>query len=386
VTLPLDGVRVLDLTRNLAGPYAAMILAELGADVVKVESPDGDDTRQWGPPFWDDEGPVFLAANRNKRSIVLDLRTDEARAAMEGLCRRSDVLLESFRPDALERLGYGYAWARSVNPGVLYCSVTPYGDGGPLRDRPGYDPLIQAFSGIMSVTGEPDRAPVRVGVSVIDMGTGMWAAMSVLAALLQRQRDGRGRRIVTSLYETGLAWMSYHLASYWGAGEAPGRYGSAASMIVPYQAFPTRDGHLMIAAPNDGLFGRLCAALGHAEWAADARFAHNPDRVAHRDELTALIGEATSGRSTEELAASLQAAGVPCSPIRDAAGAAQDPQTLASGMVQALDHPAIDGFRSLGLPFLLDGERPPLRRPPPGLGEHQAEVLEELGLTARQEA
>jgi formyl-CoA transferase/CoA:oxalate CoA-transferase len=386
VTLPLDGVRVLDLTRNLAGPYAAMILAELGADVVKVESPDGDDTRQWGPPFWDGEGPVFLAANRNKRSIVLDLRTDEARAAMERLCRRSDVLLESFRPDALERLGYGYAWARSVNPGVLYCSVTPYGDGGPLRDRPGYDPLIQAFSGIMSVTGEPDRAPVRVGVSVIDMGTGMWAAMSVLAALLQRQRDGRGRRIVTSLYETGLAWMSYHLASYWGAGEAPGRYGSAASMIVPYQAFPTRDGHLMIAAPNDGLFGRLCAALGHAEWAADARFAHNPDRVAHRDELTALIGEATSGRSTEELAASLQAAGVPCSPIRDAAGAAQDPQTLASGMVQALDHPAIDGFRSLGLPFLLDGERPPLRRPPPGLGEHQAEVLEELGLTARQEA
>jgi formyl-CoA transferase/CoA:oxalate CoA-transferase len=386
VTLPLDGVRVLDLTRNLAGPYAAMILAELGADVVKVESPDGDDTRQWGPPFWDGEGPVFLAANRNKRSIVLDLRTDEARAAMERLCRRSDVLLESFRPDALERLGYGYAWARSVNPGVLYCSVTPYGDGGPLRDRPGYDPLIQAFSGIMSVTGEPDRAPVRVGVSVIDMGTGMWAAMSVLAALLQRQRDGRGRRIVTSLYETGLAWMSYHLASYWGAGEAPGRYGSAASMIVPYQAFPTRDGHLMIAAPNDGLFGRLCAALGHAEWAADARFAHNPDRVAHRDELTALIGEATSGHSTEELAASLRAAGVPCSPIRDAAGAAQDPQTLASGMVQALDHPAIDGFRSLGLPFLLDGERPPLRRPPPGLGEHQAEVLEELGLTARQEA
>jgi formyl-CoA transferase/CoA:oxalate CoA-transferase len=386
VTLPLDGVRVLDLTRNLAGPYAAMILAELGADVVKVESPDGDDTRQWGPPFWDGEGPVFLAANRNKRSIVLDLRTDEARAAMDLLCRRSDVLLESFRPDALERLGYGYAWARSVNPGVVYCSVTPYGDGGPLRDRPGYDPLIQAFSGIMSVTGEPDRAPVRVGVSVIDMGTGMWAAMSVLAALLQRRTDGRGRRIVTSLYETGLAWMSYHLASYWGAGEAPGRYGSAASMIVPYQAFPTSDGHLMIAAPNDGLFGRLCGALGHAEWAADARFAHNPDRVAHREELTALIGEATSSRPTEELAASLQAAGVPCSPIRDAAGAAADPQTLASGMVQALDHPAIDGFRSLGLPFLLDGERPPLRRPPPGLGEHQAEVLEELGLTARQEA
>jgi formyl-CoA transferase/CoA:oxalate CoA-transferase len=386
MTLPLDGVRVLDLTRNLAGPYAAMILAELGADVVKVESPDGDDTRQWGPPFWDGEAPVFLAANRNKRSIVLDLRTDGARAAMDGLCRRSDVVLESFRPDALEWLGYGYAWARSLNPRVVYCSVTPYGDGGPLRDRPGYDPLIQAFSGIMSVTGEPERTPVRVGVSVIDMGTGMWAAMSVLAALLQRGRDGRGRRIVTSLYETGLAWMSYHLASHWGDGAVPERHGSGASMIVPYQAFPTSDGHLMIAAPNDGLFGRFCAALGHPEWADDPRFAHNPDRVAHREELTALIGSATVTRTTDDLAASLQAAGVACSPIRDAAGAARDPQTLASGMVQALDHPSVGGFRSVGLPFLIDGERPPLRRPPPGLGEHQAEVLQELGLTARQEA
>lgn len=386
MTLPLDGIRVLDLTRNLAGPYATMILAELGADVVKVESPDGDDTRQWGPPFWTGQAPVFLAANRNKRSIVLDLRTDEAREVMERLCRRSDVLVESFRPGALERLGYGPGWARSLNPEIVYCSVTPYGDRGPLRDRPGYDPLMQAFSGIMSVTGEEGGAPVRAGVSVIDMGTGMWAALSVLAALVQRPRRRRGRRIVTSLYETGLAWMSYHLASFWATGEAPGRFGSAAGMIVPYQAFPTSDGHLMIAAPNDALFGRLCGALGHAEWAGDARFAHNPDRVANREELTALIAGATSGRTTDDLAAALQAAGVACSPIRDAAGAAADPQTLASGMVQALDHPAIDGFRSVGLPFLLDGERPPLRRPPPAPGEHQAEVLEELGLTARQEA
>jgi formyl-CoA transferase/CoA:oxalate CoA-transferase len=210
--------------------------------------------------------------------------------------------------------------------------------------------------------------------------------MSVLAALLQRQRDGRGSRIVASLYETGLAWMGYHLASYWAGGDVPGRHGSGASMIVPYQAFPTRDGHLMIAAPNDGLFGRLCGALGHPEWAEDPRFAHNPDRVAHREELTARIGEATAERSTEELAASLETAGVACSPIRDTAAAAANPQTLASGMVQAIEHPAVRGFRSLGLPFLLDGERPPLRRPPPELGEHQDEVLEELGLTARQEA
>lgn len=385
--LPLDGVRVLDLTRNLAGPYAAMILGELGADVVKVEQPHGgDDTRHWGPPFWGGEGPVFLAANRNKRSIVLDLRTGAAREAMARLARRSDVLLESFRPGAIDRLGYGYEWARALNPALVYCSITPYGDGGPLGDRPGYDPLIQAFAGIMSVTGEPGRPPVRAGVSLIDMGTGMWAAMSVLAALLQRRDDGRGRRIVTSLYETGLAWMSYHLATFWASGEVPGPHGSAAALIVPYQAFATADGYLMIAAPNDALFGRLCGVLGHTEWAGEPRFAHNPDRVAHREELIALIGESTACRATAELAGALEAAGVPCSAIRDAAGAAADPQTLALGIVQALEHPAIPGFRSLGLPFRVDGRRPPLRRPPPSPGQHQAEVMDELGLTARQEA
>jgi crotonobetainyl-CoA:carnitine CoA-transferase CaiB-like acyl-CoA transferase len=385
-SLPLDGVRVLDLTRNLAGPYATMILAELGADVVKVESPEGDDTRRWGPPFWEGQGPVFLAANRNKRSVVLDLRTDDAREAMTRLAGRSDVLLESFRPGAVDDLGYGFEWASSVNPGLVYCSITPYGDDGPLRDRPGYDPLIQAFSGIMSVTGEPDGEPVRAGVSVIDMGTGMWAAMAVLAALLQRREDGRGRRIVTSLYETGLTWMSYHLATLWAGGEAPGRLGTGATIIAPYQAFPTRDGRLMIGAPTDAFFARLCQVLDHPEWATDARFLHNPERVARRLELAALIEPVTADRATGELAAALRAAGVPCSPIRDIAEVDADPDTRALGIVQELDHPSIGGFRSLGLPLLMDGERPPLRRPPPELGQHQAEVLDELGMTNRQEA
>jgi formyl-CoA transferase/CoA:oxalate CoA-transferase len=383
----LRGVHVLDLSRLLPGPFLTMVLADMGADVVKVEHPDGgDDTRSWGPPFWNGHGAVFLAANRNKRAITLDLRSEEAREAMARLARRSDVLLESFRPGAIDRLGYGYEWARDLNPGLVYCSVTPYGDGGPLGDRPGYDPLIQAFSGIMSVTGEPGHPPVRAGVSVIDMGTGMWAAMAVLAALLQRREDGRGRRIVTSLYETGLAWMTYHLNAYWATGESPQPYGSAASMIVPYQAFATADGHLMIAAPNDALFGRLCGVLGHPEWADDARFAHNPDRVANREAATALLAGAAASWSTDDLVAALEAAGVPCGPIRDAAGAAGEPQTEALGIVQRLDHPAIDEFRSLGLPFVVDGQRPPLRRVPPALGEHQAEVLDELGLTARQEA
>ncbi|HKF79068.1 MAG TPA: CoA transferase [Candidatus Dormibacteraeota bacterium] len=385
--LPLRGMHVVDLTRNVAGPYAAMILGELGADVVKVENPGrGDDTREWGPPFWDGEGPIFLAMNRNKRSVSLDLRSEDAREVMTRLVGRADALLESFRPGAMDRLGYGYAWATAVNPGLVYCSVTAYGDDGPLRDRPGYDPLMQAFGGVMSVTGEPDGPPVRVGVSLVDMGTGMWAAMAVLAALLQRREDGLGRRVVTSLYETSLAWMAYHLATFWAAGESPGRHGSGAALIVPYQAFPTGDGHLMIAAPNDALFGRLCRVLGHPEWPLDPRFARNRDRVENRRELVGLVSAATAGWAAGDLCAALAEVGVPSSPIRDAAGAAGDPQTLALGIVQEADHPLVRDFRSVGLPFLVDGHRQPLRRRPPGLGEHDRDVLAELGLATPEEA
>jgi crotonobetainyl-CoA:carnitine CoA-transferase CaiB-like acyl-CoA transferase len=384
--LPLEGVEVLDLTRNVAGPYATMILAELGASVIKVEAPGrGDDTREWGPPFWDGEAPVFLAMNRNKRSITLDLRSDEAPEVLSRLARRADVLLESFRPGGLESLGYGWEWASALNPRLVYCSITPYGDRGPLRERPGYDPLMQAFAGLMSVTGDPDGSPVRTGVSVIDMGTGMWAAMAVLGTLLQRAKDGRGRRIVVSLYETSVAWMAYHLATFWASGESPGRFGSGAAMIVPYQGFPTLDGVLMVAAANDRLFARLCQTLGHAEWAEDPRFRRNRDRVAHRGELTELIAAATATRRTDELAETLLAAGVPCNPVRDTAAVAADPQTAALGIVQSIAHATVSGLRLVGLPITVDGERPPLRRPPPRLGEHDAEVRAELGLATEVE-
>jgi formyl-CoA transferase/CoA:oxalate CoA-transferase len=357
-----------------------MILAELGADVVKVEHPDrGDDTRDWGPPFWEGQGPIFLAINRNKRSITLDLKRPEASGVLSRLASRSDVLLESFRPGVMESLGFGFEWARSLNARVVYCSVTPYGDRGPLRDRPGYDPLMQAFGGIMSVTGEEGRPPVRTGISPVDMGTGMWSAMAVLAALLQRGPDGPGQRVVTSLYETTLAWMAYHLTTCWAGGETPGRLGSGTSTIAPYQAFRTADGYLVIAAGNDGLFSRLCQVLGHPEWPEDQRFSRNPDRVRHRDQLSRAIEDATAGRHTDELAALLLAAGVPCSPIRDAAQVAVDDQAAALGIFQAADHTGIAGFRSVAMPFLVDGERPPLRRVPPGLGEHNGEVLRELG-------
>jgi formyl-CoA transferase/CoA:oxalate CoA-transferase len=383
--LPLSSISVVDLTRNVAGPWAAMVLADLGADVVKVEQPQtGDDTRHWGPPFWGGESPVFLALNRNKRSLTLDLREPEARPVMERLVASTDVILESFRPGALERLGYGYEWAADRNARIIYCSITSYGEQGPLRDRPGYDPLMQACGGIMSVTGEPGRAPVRAGVSLVDMGTGMWAALAVMAALMRVRETGRGQRVASSLYETALAWMCYHLTTYWAGGEAPGRHGSGTATIAPYEAFAAEDGYLVIAAGNDGLFARLCDALGRPQWLSDARFRHNADRVRHRLALRAEIEAVTRTWRTDRLAEHLIALGLPCSPIRSVVEVAADPQALALGIFQRLCHPAIPDFQSVGLPIVLEGARPQLRRPPPRCGEHNAEVLAEMGFSPEE--
>jgi len=377
MNLPLQGLRVLDLTRNVAGPYAAMILGELGAEVVKVEHPGrGDDTRHWGPPFWEGDGPIYLAMNRNKRSITIDLGARNARPIMERLLDASDVLVESFRPGALDGLGYGYAWAADRNPRLLYCSVTPYGDRGPLRDRPGYDPLMQAFAGIMAMTGDPAGEPVRAGVSIIDMGTGMWAVIAILAALRRREATGRGERIVTALYETALEWMCYHLATHW-AGGTPRRYGSGTSTIAPYEGFATADGSLMIAAGNDALFQRLCVAIGLPQLAEDARFRGNADRVRNRDHLHEALEGATRAWMTASLAEALVAAGVPCSPIRTVPEVAADPQAAALGIFQR--HAGLGDLPSVGLPLTLDGARPPLRLAPPKRGEHNREVLLELG-------
>ena len=378
--LPLAGVRVLDFTRNVAGPFATMILGDLGADVVKIEPPDGgDDAREWGPPFWGGETPTFLALNRNKRSVALDLKAPGARPVLDRLAAASDIVVESSRPHVMDRLGYGYEWASGVNRAVIYGSITPYGDRGPLQDRPGYDPLMQAYGGLMSVTGEPGRPPVRAGTSLIDMGTGMWAAIALMGALAQRRATGAGQRIVTSLYETALMWMTYHLAAYWASGIPPRRVGSGTPMIAPYEAFATRDGYLVIAAGNDRLFARLSDALGRPAWTGDARFHRNADRVQHREALHALIEERTRERATSELAAALDAAGVPASPIRSAEDVAADPQALALGIYQTGSHPTIPALMSVGLPFLLGGDRPPLRRHPPVHGEHTREVLAELG-------
>ena len=352
----LRGKRVLDVTSSLAGPTCAQLLASLGADVVKVEPPGGDHARAWGPPFVDGEGAMFIASNAGKRSLVLDLSTGDGLARLLELVDGTDVLVQSLRPGAAESRGFGPAALRARRPELVYCSIGAFGSRGPLRMEAGYDPLLQAASGIMSVTGESGRPPVRVGVSLIDLATGLWAAFGIVAAL---QRGG-GALVEVSLYETALWLLNYQLVGYLGTGEVPGREGSAFAQIAPYQVFSTRDGELMIVAGNDKLFRALCAVL---QIEPDDRFATNPQRVTARGELAAIIEERTRTWSTEELLKALVAAGIPASPVRDVGEAARHEQTLALGILQQLG-----GFTTVAQPISFDGDRLLHPSPPPPLG------------------
>ena len=385
----LAGVRVVDLTRNLAGPFCTMVLGELGADVIKIETPrGGDDTRAWAPLTEDGESPMFWSANRNKRSIAIDLNSPEGVTVVEQLARRSDVVVESFRPGALERRGLGFDSLSAAHPALIYCSISAFGPVGPRSNEPGYDPVIQAATGIMSITGDPDGPPARLGVGAVDLGAGLWAVIGVLLALARRERTGRGCRVDTSLFETGAWWLSYHVAGFLATGLEPARHGSASPAIAPYEAFETREGRLFVAAGNDNLFRTLCAAIELPAVAGDPRFASNALRVENVQALRAVLTERLRSRSASEWEVVLKGHGLPCSHVASVGEFTLDPQVAALDLLVQVDgrRPDREGARLVGTPLLVDGARAAPRLGPPRLGEHTDEVLEELGLDSRRVA
>jgi crotonobetainyl-CoA:carnitine CoA-transferase CaiB-like acyl-CoA transferase len=378
--LPLAGVRVVDVTTSIAGPYCAEILAALGADVVKIERPDtGDDGRAWGPPFWNGESAMFLAVNAGKRSLAVSLSEQRGREVVLRLAERSDVFLQSLRPGLAKRIGLGADELRASNGRLVYCSVGAYGHTGPLREEPGYDALMQAAGGLISMTGEPGHSGVRVGSSLIDMGTGMWSALGIVSALLERERTGDGAVVDTSLYETALGYIGYHLVGYLADGTVPTREGTVFPMVAPYQVFPTRDGELMVAGGNDRLFRLLCDALGQPELTDDPRFRTNPDRVRNRDALVEFVSARLREDDSSYWQERLTEAGVPAARVADVADVVAAEQTQALGLLQPVEHREIPGLRLPALPLSFDGERATHASAPPAVGEHTAEILRELG-------
>ncbi|MDQ5819443.1 MAG: CoA transferase, partial [Actinomycetota bacterium] len=372
--LPLEGVRVLDLSRVLAGPYATMVLADLGADVIKVEHPErGDDTRHWGPPFAGGESAYFLSVNRNKRSIGVDLKTEEGLERVKKLAAGSDVVIENLRRGALEKLGLGYEALRETNPGLVYCSITGFGPGKD-QDRPGYDFLIQARGGIMGITGFPDGEPTKVGVAIADIVCGLYAATAVLAALHRRSETGEGAHIEVPLFETQLSWLANRAQEYLVSGEDKGRMGNAHPTIVPYQTFDASDKPIAVAVGNNTQFANLCKAIGREEFAQDERYATNPDRVANREDLVEVLQWEFSKKTADEWVEEIRDAGVPCGPVNALADVFTDEHVLSSGILRDVAHPAAGMLKMLASPVLVDGGRLPIRRPPPTLGQHTEEL------------
>lgn len=373
----LNGIRVVELGQILAGPFAAEILGDLGADVIKVEKPNGgDDARGWGPPYWEGDAALFHQINRNKRSVTLDLKSPAGIDKLLKLIATADVFVHNMRPGAIETLDLGADRLRKLFPKLIYADIGAFGHVGPLKMRPGYELLLQAFSGVMSITGERDGMPVRAGPSINDLGTGMWAAIGILAALLRRASTGEGCLLQTSLFETALCWTGVPVVNHLASGQRPERLGSAHASVMPYGAFPTATGPLIVAAGNDRLFERLADALGNPPWAKDARFATNDGRVRAREDLERLLVAALAAKPRDEWISLFEAKGIPCAPIMEIPEVLAHEQTRALGMIQST--PESDEIRLVGLPLSIDGERPQARRPRLKLGADTGDVLREV--------
>lgn len=380
---PLEGLRVLDLSRVLAGPVCSMLLGDLGADVLKVEQPGvGDETRSWGPPFTKGESAYFLAINRNKRSLTLNLKDLRGLALLTRLVQASDILIQNFRPGTLERLGLGYAEAARLNGRLIYASLTAYGSSGLGAAKPGYDFIAQGVGGLMSITGLPDGPPTKVGVAVVDVVAGLLLTGLILAALHRRERTGRGEEVETSLLQAAVALLINVASNYLVSGEAPGRWGNAHANIVPYQTFATADGHLNVAIANDGLWRTFCQIIGEPAWAEDPEFATNAARTRNREQLVPLLAARFARLPTAAWLPRLEAAGLPCGSVNTVAEVLADPAVRHLKMVQEVEHPTLGKVPLLGIPFTLAGSPPVIHRPPPRFGEHTGEVLGEvLGLS-----
>ncbi|RLF93770.1 CoA transferase [Thermococci archaeon] len=375
----LEGIKVLDLSRALAGPYCTMLLGDMGADVIKIERPGkGDDSRAWGPPFIEGESAYFLSINRNKKSITLNLKSEKGKEILFKLIKISDVLIETNRPGVMEKLGLSFEEVKKVNPKIVYCSISGFGQTGPYKLRPGFDQVIQGMGGLMSITGEENRPPIKVGVAITDVGAGMYAAIGILAALLRRDKTGKGEYIDVSMLDGTISWLTYQSGRYFASGEVPKPMGSGHPLIVPYQAFKTKDIYINIAVGNDSLWRKFCETIG-LNIADDPKFSTNAKRVENKEELIKILNEILSKKTGKEWLEILNKAGIPCGPIYKLNDIFSDPHVLSRGMVSEIEHPKAGKIKLTGVPIKFKNSPGKIRLHPPLLGENNFEILEEIG-------
>jgi crotonobetainyl-CoA:carnitine CoA-transferase CaiB-like acyl-CoA transferase len=374
---PLEGITIVDLSRILSGPYCTMTLADLGAEVIKIESPEGDDTRQWGPPFIQDESAYFLSVNRNKKSVVLNLKIDKDREIFLKLVESADVVVENFRPGTLDRLGIGYETLKKQNPKIILASISGFGQTGPYAQKPGYDILAQGMGGLMSVTGEPGRPPTKAGFSLADVGTGMWAGFGILAALLERAKSGEGQWVDVSLLDTMVSWQTYLAGNYFASGKDPVPMGTEHPNIVPYQVFEASDGHFILAAANEGLWKKFTSLMG-VNALEDPKFKTNPDRVRNRVELISILNDLFLQKSCADWIELFESKSIPCGPVNKFSDILNDPHLQERDMIIEKDHPVLGKFKMLGTPVKFSRTPAQISSLPPKLGEHTDQVLNEL--------